>query len=143
MAVTFNKYLHEVIQEAVKAESRQDKIEVLRKYETWPLKDVLRGTFDDSIHWNLPPGTPPYQPADPQRHPSQLVKQNQNFKYFVKGGPGDKLNSLKRETMFIRMIESIHPEDALLVLSMVQKKSPAKGITKKLVEEAFPNLIKK
>ena len=143
MAYTNSKYVHEVIKMAAEAKTRAEKIEVLRKYESWPLKDILRGSFDDSIQWLLPPGTPPYEPADPQRHPSSFIKQTQNLKYFAKGGPGEKINSLKRETMFIRMIEAIHPEDALLVLSMINKKAPAKSITKKLVEEAFPNLIKK
>jgi hypothetical protein len=137
-----SQYLHEVIKKAAEAKTREEKIQILRQYESWPLKDLLRGTYDDSIQWILPPGTPPYEPADPQRHPSSFVKQNQNLKYFAKGGPGEKLVPLKRETMFIRMIESIHPDDALLVLSMVNKK-PIKGITKKLVEEAFPDLIKK
>ena len=142
MAITNSKYVHEIIKMASEAKTREEKIEILRKYESWPLKDLLRGTYDDSIVWLLPPGNPPYEPADPQRHPSSFVKQNQNLKYFAKGGPGEKLIPLKRETMFIRMIESIHPDDALLVLSMVNKKA-IKGVTKKLVEEAFPNLIKK
>jgi hypothetical protein len=143
MAMTNSKYVHEVIKMAAEAKTRTEKIEILRKYESWPLKDILRGSFDDSIVWLLPPGDPPYTPADAHRHPSSFVKQTQNLKYFAKGGPGEKLLPLKRETMFIRMIESIHPEDAVLVLSMVNKKAPAKTITKKLVEEAFPNLIKK
>lgn len=138
-----SKYVHEVISMAADAKTRQEKIDILRQHESWPLKDILRGSFDDSIVWLLPPGDPPYEPADPVRHPSSFIKQTQNLKYFAKGGPGEKLPALKRETMFIRMIESIHPKDAILVLSMVNKKPPAKSITKKLVEEAFPNLIKK
>jgi hypothetical protein len=39
------------------------------------------------------------------------------------------------------MLESIHAEDALIVLDMVAKKPPVKGLTKKLVEEAFPTLL--
>jgi hypothetical protein len=39
------------------------------------------------------------------------------------------------------MLESIHAEDALIVLDMVAKKSPVKGLTKKLVLEAFPKLL--
>ena len=54
---------------------------------------------------------------------------------------GDTLTSYKRENKFIQLLESIHPEDALIVLNMVQKKAPVKGLTKKIVEEAFPNLL--
>jgi len=45
--------------------------------------------------------------------------------------------------MFIDMLEGIHPKDAELLILMKDKKSLAKGITKKLVEEAFPKLIVK
>jgi hypothetical protein len=39
------------------------------------------------------------------------------------------------------LIEQIHPDDAELLLKMVAKKQLAKGLTKKLVEEAFPGLV--
>ena len=45
--------------------------------------------------------------------------------------------------MFIRLLESIHPKDAKIVLAMVAKKLPVKGLTKTMVKEAFPNLIRK
>jgi len=35
----------------------------------------------------------------------------------------------------------IHPKDAELILTMVAKKQLAKGLTKKLAQEAFPGLI--
>jgi len=59
----------------------------------------------------------------------------------VKGARADSMPAWKRERMFIQMLESIHPADAELVLSMVEKKSPVKFLTKKLVQEAFPKLI--
>jgi len=39
------------------------------------------------------------------------------------------------------MVETIHPRDAELIVTMINKKPPMKGITKKLVQEAFPELI--
>jgi hypothetical protein len=48
---------------------------------------------------------------------------------------------MRRETKFIQLLESIHAEDAIIVLNMVAKKAPVKGLTKKIVEEAFPNLL--
>jgi len=45
--------------------------------------------------------------------------------------------------MFIQLIESVHPKDAELILLMIEKKSPAKGLTKAVVKEVFPNLISK
>jgi len=143
MTITSSKYVFEVVEMASKAKSRQEKINMLRKHESWALKDILRGTFDEVVQWNLPGGKVPYEPCEEKAIPSNLLKQNIQFKYFVKGGPGDKLPALKRESMFVRLVESIHPKDAELVCKMINKQQPAKGITKKLVEEAFPNLIQK
>jgi len=50
------------------------------------------------------------------------------------------VHQIKRESLFIDLLESIHPEEAKLVCSVKDKKIPYKGITKKLVKEALPNL---
>ena len=42
--------------------------------------------------------------------------------------------------IFIQLLEAIHPEDAEIMIDMVQRKAP-KGLTKKIVEEAFPKLL--
>ncbi len=73
--------------------------------------------------------------------PSTLLKKHKEFGYFVKGGVDQP--QYKRENIFIRLLESIHPQDAEVVLSMVAKKSPVKFLTKNLIEETFPNLIVK
>jgi hypothetical protein len=39
------------------------------------------------------------------------------------------------------MLEGVHPEDAKVLVNMINKK-PYKSITRKVVEEAFPGLLK-
>jgi hypothetical protein len=39
------------------------------------------------------------------------------------------------------MLESVHPKDALILLAMKEKKLPYKGITKALIQKAFPGLV--
>ena len=60
-------------------------------------------------------------------------------RFFVKGGPGDQLTTIKRETMFISLLEGIHPGDAKLVVQMINKEK-IDGLTKNIVKEAFPGL---
>ena len=132
----------EILNKFEEAKSRKDKISVLRKYDIMPLRDVLQGTFDDNIVWNLPEGEPPYKPQRPESVPSTLLKQHMKFKFFVKGlFDSEKLKPLKRESMFVSMLESIHPEDAKVLVSMINKNPPVKGLTKKIVQEAYPDLI--
>lgn len=143
MALNNNLQVFEILEKASKLKSRDERIEMLRQHKIMPVLDVLKGTFDNTIQWNLPDGTPPYTPnAEDAPSPSSLLKQHMNFKYFVKGlRESSSLPAVKRERMFIDMLESVSPQDASVVVSMINKKSPYRGITKKLVQDAFPDLI--
>ena len=44
----------EVIQEAKKQKKKESKIKVLKDNESWALKDVLRGSYDMTVKWNIP-----------------------------------------------------------------------------------------
>ena len=133
--------IHEVIELVNKQKTKADKIKVLKQHESWALKDIIRGSMDTTLNWNLPVGAPPYTPCTPESTPATLLRENTKFIYFVKGGPGTKLPSFKREQMFIGIIESVHPQDALLVIDMIAKKTP-KGLTRPLIKEAFPGLLR-
>lgn len=143
MAVSARKpEVFEILEKVENAKTKKDKIAVLQANDVMPLLDVLRGTFDETIQWNLPGGTPPYTPNNEESYPSTLLRQHRNFKYFVKGlRESNSLNPIRRERMFIDILEAIHPKDAELLVSMINKKSPVKGLTKSLVKEAFPQLI--
>ena len=141
MAHYVTRRVHEVIDIVSKAKTKEEKITLLKENESQALKDVLVGAYHSNVEWNLPEGRPPFETSEEGSIPSNLLKQTRNFNDLVKGGPGDNLPAFKRERIFIRMIENVHPDDAELLLKMVAKKQLAKGVTKKLVEEAFPGLI--
>lgn len=140
--------IHEVLEKAAAAATREEKAQILKDNNSLALRDVLKGSFDDTIEFILPIGTPPYEeddaPAGYTR--SSLFQQTKRFKYFAKGGPGERLPAARRERMFIEILESVHPKEAQLIIAMKDKKvagppSMYRGITKKLVSEAFPGLI--
>jgi len=137
--------IHEILEKAAEASTRKEKADVLKEHNTLALRDILKGAFDDSIQFILPSGTPPYRedPAPAGFTASSLNNQTKKFRYFIKGGPGENLPALKRENMFIQILESVHPKEAALVLLMKDKKLTGvyKGITKKLVTEVWPRLI--
>ena len=132
--------VYEVIDKATKARKKEQKVEILQANESWALKDILRGTYDTTVRWNLPTGEPPYEPNDGYNAPSNLLKRNTDFRYFIQGGAGDKLPAYKRENIFIGLIEAIHPQDAKLVISMINKEKLG-GVTRNVVEEAYPGLL--
>lgn len=139
--ITNKKLVFEVLELARKARKKAEKIKILKENNSGALQDILRGTYDDRIQWLLPTGSPPpYKENKPESVPSNLLKECIKFKYLVKG-PGDNVNPVKRETIFIGILEAIHPEDAKLLLNMINKK-PIQGITKPVAEEAFPKLFR-
>lgn len=140
-----NHTLHEALTEVANAASREEKVQVLHKWNSFALRMILKGAYDDAITFLLPEGDPPYNPGSKAVSPAAIQKQvKNNFKYFAKGGAGDNMLPAKREKMFIGMLEVVHPDDAPLLLAMKDKKFQGlyKGVTKLATQEAFPNLIK-
>ena len=103
--------------------------------------DYLRCVFDERIEFLLPDGKPPYRPAPPQSVPSTWHKKHMDLKYFVKVGVTDGMSQIKREMKFIEVLESVHPEDALIIIEMIKKKTPSKKLTEEVVKEALPKLF--
>ena len=137
-------YTFEILDKVSKAKTKKEKIQLLREQDNnWALKDILRGSYDDRVQWILPSGKAPYEPAPEDTHPSNWTQHNQKLANFVKGGPGEKMKAYQREKIFLDILESVHPGDAELLVQMINKKLEVKGITKKLVQEAYPNLILK
>jgi len=132
-----NLMIHEIIDSASKKRTKAEKIQVLQENNSPALRDILRGTYDQKIRWNLPAGKPPYRPAPAHAAPSNLLRENKKFGYFVVGGPD--MMKAKRERIFIEILEGVHPLDAELVISMINKE-PINGISRAVIDEAFPGL---
>lgn len=134
------KAIFEILEEASEKKTEKEKIKYLRQFEdNTVLKTVLAGAFYEGIKWNLPPGEPPYRPCDPVNAESFLYGEARRLYLFCEGGP--ELTNLRRESLFIEMLESVHPKDAMILLAMKEKKLPYKGITKSIISKAFPGLI--
>ena len=137
-----NPLIYEILDGASKAKTKEERIAILRRYESWALKDVLRASFDPAVIFTVPSGAPPYEPNWPESTPSNLLRKNRDFTYFVKGGQGDAMPAFKREKVYVGLLEAIHPKDAEIIVKMVNKKLGIPKITEKIVKEAFPSLIK-
>jgi hypothetical protein len=133
--------IFEVLEKFTKAKNRNEKIAVLRQNNSLALRDVLQGSLDPRIEWLLPKGEVPYTPCDGHNSPTTLLRKHRDFLYCVKGGKGDNIPAAKRESIFLGIVESVHPKDAELVCRMINKKPLVKGLTLKIAQEAFPGLL--
>ena len=140
------KLISEILEEASKIVKKSDRMDYLRKEKCPALTDILRINFDDSVVSLLPEGEPPFRTEKelPKgfEH-TNLHKGFRKFGYFFKGPTANGLLPAKREHLFIELLESVHYDDAMLVILVKDKKLKVKGITKKMVKETFPNLIRK
>ena len=166
-----NPFAFEVLDLVSKQRSNAKKVEVLKKYEHISLKVILLWNFDETVISMLPAGPVPYSgyadqtsysgslstkiteeirrmhetgsfslgATDKQGH-TTLRREYVNLYHFVKGG-NDSLNNIRRETMFINILEGLHPLEAEIVCLCKDKKLSDKyNITKEVVMEAYPDI---
>lgn len=130
----------EFLEKVGKLKKREEKIAALQHNNSFVIRTILQGAFDPKIKWALPEGTPPYKPNELVDQENVLIRECRRLVHFIEGGnPG--LKQLRRETLFVEMLESVAPKDAILLCAIKDKKLPFKGITADIVKEAFPGLI--
>ena len=126
--------------------------------------------FDESLISAIPPGDVPYAGLDEQHSFSGTVsekiqdavskmneigsnslgsqdqgrssirKEYQKFYNFVRGG-NDGLSSLRRETMFINILQGLHPLEAEILILVKDKKLQTKyKITKEIISQAYTDI---
>ena len=134
--------LHQILENISQAKPAE-RVDLIRRYleQYASFSDYVRCLFDKRIQFLLPDSRPPFTPAEEKSFPSSWNKQNVKLQYFVKGGKADKLQPMRRESIFIGVLESVHPKDAELLVDMICKKNTTKGLTVKNVKEAMPNLL--
>ena len=122
------------------ATSRQARVDLLKFYNCKPLRSILKGTFDPKIEFALPKTRPPFRADDAPEGitPSTLYRETRKFQYLT---VNSNVNQMKREQIFITILESVHATEAELVLQMIEKKSQINGLTPRLVLEAIPELF--
>ena len=139
MANEIKLEIYEVLEKVGAAKKKADKIALLKKYDSFGLKTILQGCYNPNVKLMLPEGAPPYTPAEPHNAPTSLLRKCRDMQYFV-GQKARNMKPMKRESIFINLLEGVHPEDAKVVLQMKEKK-PFKGISSALVKEVYPNLM--
>jgi hypothetical protein len=89
--------------------------------------------------WALPEGNPPYTPLeksfDAQGH---LYSDMRRMYIFLEGGH-KTIKPLRRESIFVNLLEELDCDDAALLLECKARKIA--GVPKKVVQEAFPDFL--
>ena len=165
-----NPFVFEVLEAASKQRTKARKIEVLQKYAHNSIMAVLIWNFDESVISLLPEGDVPYgntrednsvtgtlsdkindavsmmaesgstSLGSQDQGKASIRKEFTKFYNFLKGG-NSGLSSLRRETMFINILEGLHPLEAeILILTKDKKLTDKYKITKDVVSAAYPQI---
>ena len=165
-----NPFVFEVLNVVCKQRTTAKKVEALKKFEHASLKALFIWNFDDTVISMLPPGEVPYgnnkedsmvtgtlsdkindavgkmsemgstSLGSQDQGQASIRKEYTKFYNFLKGG-NDKLSSLRRETMFINILEGLHPLEAEILILVKDKKLTDKyKITKEVAGAAYPQI---
>jgi hypothetical protein len=117
--VPYNSYGDDATQGGTLSDKIKDQVDALDRASTSSL-----GSTDDSKG----------------RIRSSLRKEWTKLYNFVKGG-NDSLSQLRRETMFINILELLHPKDAEILVLVKDKRLTEKyNIPFPVVQEAYPDI---
>ena len=132
----------EILEAVTKQRSKAKKVEILKEFDSPALRAVLIWNFDPSARSMLPEGAVPYNPNEAPKGTdhNRLTSEYKNLYHFVKGG-NDTLAPLRRESMFIQLLERLHAEEAEVICLVKDKNLTDKyKLTKEVVAEAFPDI---
>ena len=164
-------FVFEVLDLVSKQKTKAKKVQVLKKYDEFHLRTLFLWNFDTTIESALPDGEVPYQSYDDQNTYSGTLstklqedirsmyetgsfsmgvsdqqgrttirREVKNFYHFVKGG-NDAMNNMRRESMFINILQGLHPLEAEIVSLCKDKRlGEVYKITRDVVEEAYPDI---
>ena len=163
-------FAYEVLDAASKQRSKAKKVEVLQKYKHPSLVTLFVWNYDTSIITLLPEGDVPYGNTGEDQQTTGTLSDKindavgkmsemgsnslgsqdqgkasirgeyQKFYNFCKGG-NPSLSNLRRETMFINILEGLHPLEAEILILVKDKKLESKyKISKEVVSTAYPEI---
>ena len=165
-------FVFEVLDLVSKQKTKAKKVQVLKKYDEFHLRTIFLWNFDTVIESVLPDGDVPYQSygdqtsysgslstkmgediramhetgsfsmgVSDQQGRTTIRREVKNFYHFVKGG-NDGLNNMRRESMFINILQGLHPLEAeIICLVKDGNLSDKYKITRENVTEAYPDII--
>jgi len=165
-----NPFVYEVLEAASKQRTKAKKVEVLQRYKHPSLVTIFVWNYDTSIITLLPEGDVPYGNTGEDQQTSGTLSDKindavgkmaemgstslgsqdqgkasirgeyQKFYNFCKGG-NPSLSNLRRETMFINILEGLHPLEAEVLILVKDKNLESKyKISKEVISTAYPEI---
>lgn len=134
----------EILDKFEAAKTREEKIAILRENANDPLLVLLRLNYDHMLKMDLPEGEPPFRKdTDKPIGYSESSLQLELRRFYIWLEPTTNLPKLKKEALFVTMLEGIHWTEAeVLCLAKDRKlQTRYKSLKEDIVREAFPRAL--
>ena len=123
-----------------------DRVEYLRNNASQAVKELINVNFNPEIKMLLPEGRPNFLEGDdkpPTYDDASLNYEVRRLYLFVEGG-SPNLTDLKRETLWIEMLNSLHGDEADDLTHMKDRTlhKKYKNITHEVCHLAFPEFVR-
>jgi hypothetical protein len=132
----------EIFDEFQKAETKQDRIAVLRKHDHKTFRQFLAYAFNPNIKFDVE--IPNYRPAP---EPVGLNYTYLNLEVpklyrFIVGHPkrSPNLSGKKQTQILLVILEALYKDEADLLVRLLKKDLGVKYLTPKLIKEAYPGM---
>lgn len=135
--------ISEILDKVEKAKTKEEKIHIFRQYESPCLRGLMRINFDETISMKLPEGEPPFKKEkDKPVGVDHNILEHEYKKFYIWLGQNN-LTQTKKELLFIQLLEGLHYTEAevMCLIKDQHLKYRFPSITKKLVHEAYPDVI--
>ncbi len=138
----YDRLYSEIMDEFRAATTRPERIAVLRKYDHDRFREFLRLAFNPNVVFDVP--VPEYRPAIEPAGLNYTYLHNEVPKLyrFIKDHPqrSPDLTEKKLVSLLIVLLESLHKDEAALLVGLIKKDLGVKYLTKQIVMEAFPGI---
>ena len=137
---TYTPLMSEVLTKVNNAKTKDKKIAVLKEHDSEPLRMLIKSSFDPKIKWVVPEGQVPYKPNEaPEGTEHTLLSQEVRKFYHYIEGADNVTPRMRKETMFIQMLEGLHKDEAEVVCHAKDKvlHQKYKGLSDAVVNSAF------
>ena len=137
---TYTPLFSEILGKVSKLKTKKEKVTHLRQYNTDALRMVIKSSFDPKVKWALPFGEVPFAPNDAPEgtEHNMLSYEARKLYHFIEGGD-NLISQNKRESLFVQMLEGLHPDEADVIVAAKDKilHQKFKGLSANVVKEAF------
>ena len=139
-----NPFIHEIFELVSEQRTKAKRVEILKEYRDDSVTAVLIWNFDERVQSAVPDGQVPYKENEVPvgTDHTSLRREWKTLYHFIKGG-NPTVSNLRRETMFVQLLEGLHPKEAEIICLVKDKEleSVYPKVTLDVVKQAFPDIV--